>query len=119
MITPRAPLTRCGWGLVRSSRPSGIPNSVEKMSRPVLRRWIFFQSCRTTMAAMVIEISTLSGAATLRGRKKARSGTAMRASPKPKVDRIRVARKMMRRTRMVARSMVDLREAFVGFLCIL
>ena len=96
-----------------------MPNSVEKTSQPVLSRWIFFQSCRTTMAAMVIEISTLSGAATLTGRKMARSGTAMRASPKPKVDRIRVARKMMRRTRMVARSMVDLRGRVRWLLCIL
>jgi hypothetical protein len=68
---------------------------------------------------MVIEMSTESGAATLRGMKKARRGTAMRASPKPKVDRIRVARKMMRRTRMVARSMGISGDAFVGFLCIL
>ncbi len=118
MITPRVALTRWGWALVRSSSPSGIPNSVEKTSQPVESRWIFFQSCRTTTAAMVMEMRTVSGAATFTGMKKARSGTAMRASPKPNVDRIRVARKMMARTRMEVRWMRISRERVLS-LCIL
>jgi hypothetical protein len=50
--------------------------------------------------------------------KKARSGTAIRASPKPKVDRISVARKMMARTRMEVKWMRISRRR-VLWLCIL
>jgi hypothetical protein len=49
---------------------------------------------------------------------KASSGTAMRASPKPKVERISVARKMMARTRMEVRLMRISRRRVLS-LCIL
>jgi len=50
------------------------------------------------MAAMVMDRRTVSGAATLMGTQKARSGTATSASPKPKAERIRVARNRIKTT---------------------
>ena len=70
-----------------------MPKSVAPTSHPVLRRWILRQSCATTTAAIVIETSTASGAATFSGIKSASSGTANSASPNPNADRMNVARK--------------------------
>jgi hypothetical protein len=51
----------------------------------------FSSLARRRWPAMVIDTSTTSGAATLSGMKKASSGTATSASPKPNADRISVA----------------------------
>jgi hypothetical protein len=65
-----------------------------------------FQSCTTTMVAMVIDTSTTSGAATPSGIQKASSGTATRPSPKPNADRISVAINTMTKTYRVLTSIV-------------
>jgi hypothetical protein len=58
------------------------------------------------MPAIVIDTSTASGAATFSGMQKARSGTATRASPKPKADRISVAINTTNKTPRVVTSIV-------------
>src|SRR4029077_14863334 len=83
-----------------------MPKRVESTSQPVLRRWILFQSCTTTIPATVIDTSTASGAATSSGMQKASSGTATRASPKPNVDRISVATNTTSKTSPVVTSIV-------------
>ncbi len=62
------------------------------------RTWIFRQSCTTTTAAMTIDRSTATGAAISIGILSASNGTAISASPKPNVDRIRVAKNTTRST---------------------
>jgi hypothetical protein len=66
------------------------------------------QSCATTMAAMVMETSTASGAATRTGMQNASKGTAIRASPKPNAERMSVAAKMMRMTKKLTAWMGNL-----------
>ena len=95
---PSAAFTSCWWALVKSQTPSGMPTNVGASSQPVLRMWIFRQSCTTTTAAMTMESRTASGAATSMGMVSASNGTAISASPKPKVERTRVAKNTTSRT---------------------
>src|SRR5579875_2170407 len=60
------------------------------------------QSCTTTMAAMVMDSKTARGAAVCSGIRSASRGTATRASPNPKAERITVAMKMTSSTATVA-----------------
>jgi hypothetical protein len=94
MITIASPaLVSRWWVLVSNHKPSGMPNTVASISHPMLRTWILRQSWATTTKAIVIEMSTAKGAATSRGNVRASRGTAINASPNPKADRIKVAKK--------------------------
>lgn len=84
----------------------GIPAKLASTSHAVLRRWICFQSCATTTAAIVMESNTASGAATFSGMHNASRGTANIASPNPKVERMSVAAPTTSRTYRTMMSMM-------------
>jgi hypothetical protein len=93
MTVASAALTTGPATVVRSSKPNGMPNMVERTSRPALPRWTSRQSRTRTSPATVTETRTANGAATSTGMISASRGTATSASPNPNADRIRVARK--------------------------
>ena len=74
---------------VRSSSPKGMPKRVDSKSQPALRPRTSDQSWISAMTATVIEMSAARGAAARTGIRNARSGTATRPSPNPKVERMR------------------------------
>src|SRR3954468_16868239 len=85
--TPSPPLTNDSEMVRSKSKPSGMPIMLESTSHTVIGTCTSLQSCATMMAATVIETSTATGAAVSTGRARARSGTAIKASPKPSAER--------------------------------
>ena len=101
------PLTIGSGTVLRMNSPTGMPKSVENTNQPALPKWTCRQSCATTTAATVMEMSTATGAATSTGRTSASSGTAIRASPNPNAERITVARKNTAGTCAVAQAIAN------------
>src|ERR1700735_1800693 len=97
--------------------PSGIPRKVGPSNHPVARKWTFRQSWTTTMAATVIDRRTATGAAISIGMISASNGTAIRPSPNPNVERIKLAINTTNKTWRVIVSIVS-QHGFSGDECL-
>jgi len=75
--------------------PIGIPNMAKKISHFALLNWMWLWSWITTTKATKIDINTERGTAISSGINRMNSGTATKDSPKPKVERTKVAKKLI------------------------